>query len=100
MVKKEYSHLVKPLPVREAPAGLYPGPRIWMEGKDLEGFQAHFTYGVFKALVLTGTLLVPPRLFYRIKDWYAAKGLRRLRKVLGEPTSAGAIIQTSIETRT
>ena len=48
MVKKEYAHLVKPLRVQETPPGLYAQPRVWMDAKDLEGFQAHFTYGVFK----------------------------------------------------
>ncbi len=48
MVKKEYAHLIKPLPVRQAPEGLYPEPRVWMEGKDLEGFNAHFSYGFIK----------------------------------------------------
>jgi hypothetical protein len=42
---KEYAHLVKPMLVREAPGGLYPEPRVWMEGKDLEGFNAHYSYG-------------------------------------------------------
>jgi hypothetical protein len=45
MAKKEYAHLVKPLRVQEPPKGLYGGARVWMEGKDLEGFNAHFTYG-------------------------------------------------------
>ena len=49
MVKKGYSHLVKPLHAREAPSGLYPQPRIWMEGKDLEGFQANLSYGSSKS---------------------------------------------------
>jgi len=48
MAKKEYSHLVKPLLVQETPAGLYPEPRIWMEGKDMEGFNANFSYGFIK----------------------------------------------------
>ncbi len=48
MAKKEYSHLIKPLLVRKAPEGLYPEPRVWMEGKDLEGFNAHFSYGFIK----------------------------------------------------
>jgi len=48
MVKKEYSHLVKPLLVQKGPKGLYPEPRIWMEGKDLEGFNAHFSFGFIK----------------------------------------------------
>jgi hypothetical protein len=48
MVKKEYAHLVKPLLVQKGPAGLYGEPRIWMEGKDLEGFNAHFSFGFIK----------------------------------------------------
>jgi len=45
---REYAHLIKPMIVREAPAGLYAEPRIWMEGKDLEGFNATFSYGFIK----------------------------------------------------
>lgn len=45
MAKKEYGHLIKPLAVKNAPAGLYEEPRIWMEGQDLEGFDAHFSFG-------------------------------------------------------
>jgi hypothetical protein len=45
---KEYAHLVKSMIVRETPAGLYPEPRIWMESRDIEGFNAHFSYGFIK----------------------------------------------------
>ena len=48
MVKKEYTHLVKPMIVRNPPEGLYGEPRVWMEGRDLEGFNAHFSYGFVK----------------------------------------------------
>ena len=48
MVKKEYTHLIKPLPVLKAPKGLYAEPRIWMEGENLEGFNANFSFGFFK----------------------------------------------------
>jgi len=48
MIKKEYAHLVKPLPLQKGPAGLYATPHVWMEGKDLEGFNAQFSYGFFK----------------------------------------------------
>lgn len=48
MVKKEYTHLIKPLPVRQPPEGLYAEPRIWMEGGDLEGFNANFSFGFYK----------------------------------------------------
>ncbi len=45
---KEYAHLVKEMAVQDAPAGLYDEPRVWMEGKDLEGFNAHYSYGFIK----------------------------------------------------
>lgn len=45
---KEYAHLVKPMIVQNAPAGLYGEPRIWMEAKDLEGFNAQYSYGFIK----------------------------------------------------
>ena len=48
MAKKEYAHLVKPLKVQKGPAGLYSEPRIWMEGKDMEGFNASFSFGYVK----------------------------------------------------
>jgi hypothetical protein len=48
MPKKEYSHLVKPLLVQNPPAGLYTETRVWMEGKDLEGYNGHFSYGFIK----------------------------------------------------
>ncbi len=48
MAEKLYSNLVKPLAVQNAPRGLYAEPRVWMEGKDLEGFNANFSYGFFK----------------------------------------------------
>jgi len=43
-----YQHLVKPLSPRQPPKGLYAQPCVWMEGKDLEGFNGHFSYGFIK----------------------------------------------------
>lgn len=43
------------------------------------------SYRLFKSLVLASTLLMSPRRFYSLRDWYAARNLRRLRKPLGEP---------------
>jgi hypothetical protein len=48
MAKKEYAHLIKKLLVRDGPPGLYPEPSIWMEGKDIEGFNANFSFGYVK----------------------------------------------------
>jgi len=50
MAKKEYAHLVKPLRVQDPPAGLYKEPCVWMEGKDLEGYNGHISYGFIKEL--------------------------------------------------
>jgi glycosyltransferase involved in cell wall biosynthesis len=48
-------------------------------------------YAAFKWLVLTSTLLMPPRFFYKAKKWYAEHNLRRFRKVLGEPVPVPGI---------
>jgi glycosyltransferase involved in cell wall biosynthesis len=51
---------------------------------------------IFKYLVLGITLLLPPRAFYRLKNWYSASGLRKLRGVLGEPISRAEITITTV----
>jgi len=48
MPKKEFAHLIKPLIVQRTPGGLYPDPQVWMESKDLEGFNALFSFGFIK----------------------------------------------------
>jgi hypothetical protein len=48
VVKKEYANLIKPMIIKDPPKGLYAEPRIWMEAKDLEGFNAHFSFGFIK----------------------------------------------------
>jgi len=48
MVTKEYTHLMKPAIIKDPPAGLYKEPRVWMEAKDMEGFNAHWSYGFIK----------------------------------------------------
>lgn len=45
---KEFAHLFKPLLVQAPPDGLYREPRAWMGAKELEGFNAHFSYGFLK----------------------------------------------------
>jgi hypothetical protein len=43
-VKKEFANFVKPMLIKDAPKGLYAEKCIWMEAKDLEGFEAHFSF--------------------------------------------------------
>jgi len=48
MAEKEYTHLIKPMLVKDPPQGLYAEKRIWMEARDLEGFEAQFSFGFIK----------------------------------------------------
>jgi hypothetical protein len=48
MKQKEHGRLVKALVAGNAPSVLYAEPRVWMEGADLEGFGANFSFGFVK----------------------------------------------------
>jgi glycosyltransferase involved in cell wall biosynthesis len=50
-------------------------------------------YQLFRAFVLLQTLLLPPRVFYRLRRWYTEKGLSRLRGWTGEPTRTVQVIE-------
>lgn len=50
-------------------------------------------YRLFRVFVLLQTLLMPPRLFYRLRRWYTEKGLSRLRSWTGEPVPAVQIVE-------
>jgi hypothetical protein len=45
-------------------------------------------YRLLKSAFLALGLVLPPRQFFRLRQWYAAKGLRKVREVFGrgEPT--------------
>jgi glycosyltransferase involved in cell wall biosynthesis len=76
---------------REQSRLLLDGGRPW-ETFDLErrrfrlSYASHgSSYALFKSLVLASTLLMSPRRFYALRDWYAQHNLRRFRKAFGEP---------------
>jgi glycosyltransferase involved in cell wall biosynthesis len=50
-------------------------------------------YRVFQSFVLLQTLLLPPRVFYRLRRWYTEKGLSRFRSWTGEPAPAVQVIE-------
>ncbi len=52
-------------------------------------------YRAFQAFVLGLTLVMPPRSFYRLRNWYSQKDLRKIRRVVGEPTPAAPIVERS-----
>jgi glycosyltransferase involved in cell wall biosynthesis len=50
-------------------------------------------YRLFKSLVLGATLVLPPRSFYKIQQWYGSNELHRVRDLIGKPTGAAPIIE-------
>jgi len=61
-------------------------------GKTSLGFR------LFKAGVLALTLIMPPRRFLGLKQWYSAKGLARIRRRFGEASPAAPIVEEKRET--
>jgi glycosyltransferase involved in cell wall biosynthesis len=57
-------------------------------------------YWLFKGFVLACTLVLPPRNFYQLRDWYSRSNWRRIRSLLGEPVPNAEIrsMSTSVET--
>ncbi|HEX4643735.1 MAG TPA: glycosyltransferase [Candidatus Acidoferrales bacterium] len=55
--------------------------------------QVTWRYRLFRGFVLLQTLLLPPRLFYRMRRWYSEKGLSRFRGWTGEPRPAVQVVE-------
>ena len=53
--------------------------------------QTSWGYKAFKALALGMTLVMPPRRFYQLKEWYSRKGFRQYREKLGTAVPAESI---------
>jgi hypothetical protein len=45
-------------------------------------------YKCFKGFTFLAALLMPPRIFYRARTWYAKRGLKRVRQWIGGATSS------------
>ena len=52
-----------------------------------------FGYRLFHSMVLALTLVLPPKWFYRIRNWYADRQLHRFREVIGKPILADTFVQ-------
>lgn len=55
--------------------------------------RAPLGYRIFKMIALLLTLVLPSKQFFRLKNWYAESGLRRVRQWIGNPASDGHIIE-------
>ncbi len=49
-------------------------------------------YRVFHACVLAAAAVLPPRLFYKARDWYSARRLARVRDVVGTPVPTDSLV--------
>ena len=61
--------------------------------------QTTLSYRVWKEFALAITLCMPPRWFYRLRDWYSDRNLRRFRGATGEPVPAAPIREVPLEHR-
>jgi glycosyltransferase involved in cell wall biosynthesis len=55
-------------------------------------------YRLFKGFVLACTLVMPPRNFYQLRDWYSHSDWRRVRGLLGEPVPNAEIGNVTVTT--
>jgi glycosyltransferase involved in cell wall biosynthesis len=53
---------------------------------------ASIGYYIFHVAVLMAACIFPPRLFYRLRRWYAARGLARIRGAIGKATTAPSLV--------
>lgn len=67
--------------------------RLEREARHVAYGEISLGYTFFHAVVLLLALLLPPKTFYRIRNWYAERGLSRFRKWTGEPMPAVQIIE-------
>ncbi len=54
-------------------------------------------YRIFKQLALLIALLVPPKQFLGLKEWYASKALRKLRSHIGDPAPVENVVERHFE---
>jgi hypothetical protein len=48
-------------------------------------------YRLYSMVATAAALMMPPRLYYRLREWYSASALRRLRGILGEPVRVSGV---------
>jgi glycosyltransferase involved in cell wall biosynthesis len=55
---------------------------------------AGVAYKLFKMGVLGATLVLPPRVFFKLREWYGVSAFRKIRRALGEPTPSATIVNS------
>ena len=95
--------IVKPLEVNSARLRLVldggmPWETFQTERADFEIAykEGSAAYWLFKKFVLACALVLPPRSFYRLREWYSLSTWRRVRGLLGEPVPNAEIGNVAI----
>jgi glycosyltransferase involved in cell wall biosynthesis len=60
--------------------------RVEREARHISYGELSPGYRLFHTMVLLLTLMMPPKMFYRVRNWYADHGLHRVRQLIGEAT--------------
>jgi hypothetical protein len=71
MLSSKYGHLVKPLPVKKGPGGANADQISWLQGKDLEGLNLNFTWGLYSGLGGTGNKAATHTCIHMTSAWYS-----------------------------
>lgn len=50
-------------------------------------------YWIFHVMVLLLTVALPPKTFYRMRNWYTEKGLQRVRQRIGKATLVESLVE-------
>lgn len=53
-------------------------------------------YRLFKAVSLFVTLLLPPKRYYKLREYYSRMNLKRFRKFTGEPLSSSGVVSYKV----
>jgi hypothetical protein len=70
--------------------------RVEREAARISYDQFSFGYRIFHSMVLTLAVVLPPKWFYRLRDWYADRELHRFRGMIGKPTLADTFVQGKV----
>jgi glycosyltransferase involved in cell wall biosynthesis len=66
----------------------WPWETVKVEREAYQQAYCHETFGnrIFHLVVLGIAMVLPPRVFYKLRQWYTARGLARVRRLIGEAT--------------
>jgi glycosyltransferase involved in cell wall biosynthesis len=74
--------------------------RLENEAARISYGDSSFGYRLFHSMVLALTLVLPPKRFYQVRNWYAERGLNRFRDAIGKPAPADTFVMAKTAKKT